>query len=68
MDGSRNYHTNWNKSERERQIAYDITYLWNLKRDTNKPNYKTETNSQTQKVTLWFPQGAVEEQERSLGV
>ena len=23
------------KSERERQIPYDITYMWNLKQDTN---------------------------------
>ena len=32
MDGPRDYHTKWNKSERERQISYDITYMWNLKR------------------------------------
>ena len=24
------------KSERERQISYDITYIWNLKCDTNE--------------------------------
>ena len=24
------------KSERERQIPYDITYMWNLKYDTNE--------------------------------
>ena len=35
------------ESERERQIPYDITYMWNLKYDTNEPIYKTETNSQT---------------------
>ena len=35
MDGSRDYHT---KSERERQIPYDITYMWNLKYDTNEQN------------------------------
>ena len=29
------------KSERERQIPYDITYMWNLKYDTNEPIYKT---------------------------
>ena len=28
MDGPRDYHT---KSHRERQIPYDITYMWNLK-------------------------------------
>ena len=35
------------KSERERQISYDITYMWNLKYGTNEPIYKTETDSQT---------------------
>ena len=28
------------KSERERQILYDITYIWNLKYGTNEPTYK----------------------------
>ena len=32
MDVSRDYHTKWSKSERERQISYDITYMWNLKK------------------------------------
>ena len=32
------------KSERERQIPYDITYMWNLKYGTNEPIYKTETD------------------------
>ena len=31
MDGPRDYHTKWSESDRERQIAYDITYTWNLK-------------------------------------
>ena len=26
---------------RERQISYDITYMWNLKYDTHEPIYKT---------------------------
>ena len=36
MDGFRDYHTKWSKSERETQIPYDITYMWNLKYDTNE--------------------------------
>ena len=32
------------KLERERQIQYDITYIWNLKYDTNELSYKTETD------------------------
>ena len=33
------------KSERERQIPYDITYMWNLKCGINEPIYNTETDS-----------------------
>ena len=47
MDGLRDYHIKWSKTERERQIPYDITYMWNLKYDTNEPIYETETDSQT---------------------
>ena len=32
---------------RQRQIPYDITYMRNLKYDTNEPIYKTETDSRT---------------------
>ena len=38
------------KSERERQISYDIHYIWNLKNNTNEHMYKTD--SQTQKTQL----------------
>ena len=38
ISGHRDYHTKWT----ERQISYDITYLWNLKKW-----YKIETDSQT---------------------
>ena len=47
MDATRYYHTKWIKSERERQILYDITYMWNLKYDTHEPTYEIETESQT---------------------
>ena len=45
MDATRDYHAKWSKSERERQISYDIAYTWNLKYGTNEPIYKTETDS-----------------------
>ena len=35
MDGPRDYHTKRSKSDRERQILYDITYMWNLKSKMN---------------------------------
>ena len=31
--------------------------MWSLKYDTNKPIYKTETDSQTLKTNLWLPKG-----------
>ena len=31
MDGPRDCHTEWSKSDREGQISYDIAYMWNLK-------------------------------------
>ena len=47
MDGAGDYHTKWNKSDRERQI-YDITYMKNLKKKgINELIYQTETDSQT---------------------
>ena len=37
MDGPRYYHTKWSKTERERQMLHDITYL---KYDKNEPIYE----------------------------
>ena len=34
-------------SQTERQMPHDITYMWNLKYDTNELIYKTETDPQT---------------------
>ena len=33
-------------SQKERQWPYDITYMWNLKYDTNEHIYETKTDSQ----------------------
>ena len=40
------------KSERERQILYDITCMQNIKYDTNELIYRTEIASQTSKRQL----------------
>ena len=42
MDGTRDSHTEWNESERQRQIPYDITYNWNLISSTNEKKISTE--------------------------
>ena len=36
MDGLEDNHIKWSKSDREKQILYDITYMKNLKKDTMK--------------------------------
>ena len=45
------------KSDRERQISYDITYRWNLRNDTSELIYTTETDPQTYKTILWLLKG-----------
>ena len=42
MDEPRGYYAKWNESNRERQILYDFTYMWNLKKKkTQKTNEQT---------------------------
>ena len=47
MDGPRDYHSMWSKSDRERQLAYAITYVESKKKknDTNEFICKIETDS-----------------------
>ena len=45
MGATRDYHTKWNKSEKE--IPYVISYMWNLKYDSIESILETETDSQT---------------------
>ena len=44
-------------SKSERQVPYNITYMWNLKYNTKEPIYKTEIISQTTRTDLWLPRG-----------
>ena len=59
MSKPRDHHTKWSKSKRERQIPYDITYIWNQEYDTNEFIY--ETNAQTEKTNIWLPEGKGDE-------
>ena len=45
IDGPRDPHTKWGKSDKDRQIPYDISYMWTLKYDINELMCKTETDS-----------------------
>ena len=47
MDATRDYHTKWSRLEGERQIPYDIIYMWHLKYGTDEHICKAETDSQT---------------------
>ena len=42
IEMTRDYHTS-EVSQREGQILYDVTYIWDLKFGTNEPNYKTDS-------------------------
>ena len=41
------------KSNREKQM-YEIGYVWHLKNDTSELMYKTEIDSQTEKINMVF--------------
>ena len=41
------------KSEGEKQVSYDVTFMLNLKYDTNEFIYNID--SQTQRTDLWLP-------------
>ena len=54
----RDYHTKWSKSDRARQIACDITYMWNLKYDKKinlftKPKNRFKDIENKFVVTKW---------------
>ena len=44
MDGTRDSHTKQSQSERERQIPYGITYIWNLIYGINEPFHRKENH------------------------
>ena len=44
MDGLRDYHTEWDKLDRERKILYDTTYIWTLRTSTNELTKPKQTH------------------------
>ena len=66
VDGPRDCHTEWSKSEREKQISYINAYLCNLEkwyrwtglqgrnRDTDVENKRMDTKGEKQGVVVWI--------------
>ena len=51
MDAAGDYHTKWSQLERKRNITmWYITYMWNLKYDTNDLTHKTGTDTEDRPV------------------
>ena len=47
VDGPRVCHTEWSKSEREKQKPYANTYIWNLKKNgSDEPRGRTGIKTQ----------------------
>ena len=44
MDGTRDSHPEGSKYKRERQMPYCITYILNLRYDTNEPFHRKEND------------------------
>ena len=55
-------------SQKEKDTSYNIVYRWNLNQGTNKPIYKTETDSQAQRTDMWLPRGRWLGEEDGVGV
>ena len=56
MEGTRDDHTKWSKSEKD---GHGVISLISgiLENDTNELIYKTETDSQNSVTNLWLPKG-----------
>ena len=55
------------KSEIERQIPCDTTYIWNLKYGANEPRYETEIEITDRKNRLGVVKGASGQGRSGLG-
>lgn len=50
MDGPRDDHSKWSKSDREREIPYDISSMWNLKKKKQIQMNLIAKQKQTQRL------------------
>ena len=57
-DGLRDYQTKWSKSEKEIQISYNITHMWNLTFIKDRSELFTKQKQIYRlKTNLWLPKG-----------
>jgi len=54
-------HTDWSKSEREKQISYINAYVRNLENGTDEPIRRAEIETQTKRTSVWTPRRGKEE-------
>jgi len=52
IDRLRDYHVKQNKSEIERQISCDVTYIWNLKYYTDELTYDRNKHAENRPVIV----------------
>ena len=52
-DGPRGYYAKWHKSDRERQIPYDFTYMWNIKSKISKQTKQKQTHRYREQIEGW---------------
>ena len=57
MDGPIDYHTEWSKSDGEKQTSNDIAYMWSLKNDA--VNLFTKQSHISRKQTYGYQRGKV---------
>ena len=57
MDGPRDCHTEWSKSDGEGQILYDITYMWNVKKWYRWTYLQTKNRVTDVENNLMFTEG-----------
>ena len=62
MNGTWGFYAKWNKSDRKRQILYDLTYTWDLKKKATK-----RPNSEEPRVKWWSPEAEVLGKLRDVG-
>ena len=68
MVAIRDSHIKGIKSERERQISYDITYIWNLKHGTNEPKNRNRLSDIENKFVIAKGEGEGSGMDRKFGV